>query len=213
MLSIQSFDPPIYRTWPLSDASAYYDHETENALKIWWSAWPDNEPSSLVVPSKSLRLHCHKRRSLDHGCRLEPFHLLHHCLYTVRGVSALFVSPSPVERSLFSHQFGHALDRRVALIFWLFMPPSRLISERNTFSFVEDRLLSMALLAHDNARLLQPDATTAHAFLNVSVAGIVGAVSPHHESFVFPQKISAAYNAGRVLFIHQVNPSNFLQHF
>jgi hypothetical protein len=65
------------------------------------------------------------------------------------------LSAQLVERSLFSHQFGHALDRRVALIFWLFVPPSRLISERDTFSFVEYRLLSMAFLG-DNHRLHNP---------------------------------------------------------
>ena len=92
-LSIQSFDPPIYRTLLLS---ATYDGTllAENALKIWWSAGPGNEPSSLVVPSRSLRLRCHKRRSLDYGPQLVLFLLLHYCLSTVREVSALFVSPA-----------------------------------------------------------------------------------------------------------------------
>ena len=54
------------------------------------------------------------------------------------------------------------------------MPPSRLISERDTFSFVEYRLLSMAFLG-DNHRLHNP--TRPQRTLSaMCLAGIVGAV-------------------------------------
>jgi hypothetical protein len=73
------------------------------------------------VRSGSLRLHRHKRCSpLDHDSR--PKSLLHppRCPYKVREASVC-VSSGGWYDALFSHLFWHVLDRRVALIFWLFI--------------------------------------------------------------------------------------------
>jgi hypothetical protein len=59
------------------------------------------------------------------------------CTLFWRHLHGLSAQPTARRIVQFSHHFWHALDRRVALIFWLFTLPSRLISERDTFSFAE----------------------------------------------------------------------------
>ena len=131
------------------------------------------------------------------------------CVLFVRFLHSL--SAQAMERSLFSHHFGHILDRRVALIFWLFMPPSRLISERDTFSFVEDRLLSMAFLG-DNDKLYEPDATTSHSFLKCVCGRYCRCCIPHHNLESFALRKDQLFIMWGPVRSSSKPPRSFLQH-
>jgi hypothetical protein len=132
---IHSFDPPVATSLLLS-ASCHETFQIRYALMRGWSAWlGNNGQSSPDVRSGSLRLHRHKRCSpLDHDSRPKSFRHSQRCPYTVREASACFVSSDGWYDALFSHLFWHVLDRRVALIFWLFIIIfSSYIRARRTF--------------------------------------------------------------------------------
>lgn len=154
--------------------------QTRYALPRAWSAWlGNNGQSSHDVRSGSLRLRRHKRYSpLDHDSR-PNFRHPPRCPYTVREVSVWCVS---LRRdgwydALLSHLFRHVLDRRVALIFWLFIIIfSSYIRAGHTF--IRGSLISFygffqAQTQHSTSR---HSATTTGLSLDVSVAGIIGSV-------------------------------------
>jgi hypothetical protein len=119
---IHSFGPPVATSLLLS--AVYHEtFQTRYALRRGWSAWLGNNGQfSHGVRSISLRLHRHKRCSpLDHDSRPKPFRHPPRYPHTVREASAWCVSSDLWYDALFSHLFWHDLDRRVALIFWLFI--------------------------------------------------------------------------------------------
>jgi hypothetical protein len=77
--------------------------------------------------------------------------------------------------ALFSHLFWHVLDRRVALIFWLFII---LFSSyiRAGRTFIRGILTSFYGFFQGQHGTSQHTATTAGVFLDVSVAGVIGSV-------------------------------------
>jgi hypothetical protein len=119
---IHSFGPPVATPFLLS-AACHETFQIRYARVRVWSAWlGNNGQSSHDVRSGSLRLHRHKRYSpLDHDSRPKSLRHPQRCPYTVREASACCVSSDGWYDALFSHLFWHVLDRRVALIFWLFI--------------------------------------------------------------------------------------------
>jgi hypothetical protein len=130
------------------------------------------------VRSGSLRLHRHKCCSpLDHDSRPKSFHHPPRCPYTVREASAWCVSSDGWYDALFSHLFWHVLDRRVALIFWLFIIIFSSYIKAGRI-FIRGILISFYGLskAQSQCWTSQHTATTTGLFLDVSVAGIIGSV-------------------------------------
>jgi hypothetical protein len=175
---IHSFGPPVATTLLLS-AAFHETFQIRYALMRGWSAWlGNNGQSSHDVRSGSLRLHHHKRCSpLDHDSRPKSFRHPQQCLYMVREASAWYVSSDGWYDALFSHLFWHVLDRRVALIFWLFIITFSSYIKAGRI-FIRGILISFysffqAQSQHSTSR---HTATTAGLFLDVSVAGIIGSV-------------------------------------
>jgi hypothetical protein len=78
---------------------------------------------------------------------------------------------------LFSHLFWHVLDRRVALIFWLFIIIFSSYIKAGRI-FIRGILISFYGFskAQSHHWTSQHTATTTGLFLDVSVAGIIGSV-------------------------------------
>ena len=106
----------------------------------------------------------------------------------LRGMSA----PGGWYDALFSHLFWHVLDRRVALIFWLFII---IFSSYITAGCIPIRSIRISFYglfqAQSQQWTSQHNATTAGLLIDVSVAGIIGSVLfTTTRTFIFLHKMA-----------------------